>query len=374
MQKTFLELLFKPAWKWWVSMPLEIFGLLAFITPDWGNRLNLPSLSKIIPWYVFVIAGLIILLLATVWEAANRIHKKEPQQSQPGNTTNQTSGRDSLSAGRDLTYLAAPEVAPPNIFVGIEHQNSVYFEEFDLRLKPLPEKPDIENILARERTRLLNKKNSEIKTKSQRISFEFNDVEYPIRVEDYLERYKNYEMEKYKLAIIDARWYEFKIIIESKSLSSASNVFIQLYFPDFVQFPSKEMYLLREWHRDSIVPSPPEDPLVIELPSSIPGSFPWGNFTSPNLMTPVPHTEIDRSNEYRIIKADKGNIVEYKIKDLLQNHPFTDLRPIDIWLGDIERSISFTIPVEINAKELPEKTKRFIEVNVTIEGENKKET
>jgi len=86
----------------------------------------------------------------------------------------------------------------------------------------------------------------------------------------------------------------------------------------------------------------------------------------------TPHMEIAKAGEYRIIKTDNGNIVEYKIRDLLQNHPYTDLVPFDIWLENIEQSTSFIIPVEINAKELPEKIKRFIEVNIIIEGENEK--
>lgn len=79
MGKTFVEVIFKPLWKWLISMPLEIIGLLTFINPNWGNVINYPSLSRDIPWYLFVIIGLIIWGIGTAWEAAKRIQEKDTQ-------------------------------------------------------------------------------------------------------------------------------------------------------------------------------------------------------------------------------------------------------------------------------------------------------
>ncbi len=73
MEKTFLEIIFKPAWKWLVGMPLEAIGLLTFINPDWGDAINYPAISKYIAWYWFVIVGLIIWGIATAWEATRKI-------------------------------------------------------------------------------------------------------------------------------------------------------------------------------------------------------------------------------------------------------------------------------------------------------------
>jgi hypothetical protein len=73
MGNTFLEIVFKPVWKWLIGMPLEIIGILTFINPDWGNLINYPSISRIISWYWWVIAGLLVWGIGTAWEAAQKI-------------------------------------------------------------------------------------------------------------------------------------------------------------------------------------------------------------------------------------------------------------------------------------------------------------
>ena len=84
-------------------MPLEFVGLLTFINPDWANNLNYPSLSKVIPWYEFIILGLIIWGIATALEATKKI--QELKKDKPSPVNKQTNIR-SKHMGNGNNYTA----------------------------------------------------------------------------------------------------------------------------------------------------------------------------------------------------------------------------------------------------------------------------
>lgn len=377
------EILFKPAWYWLITILPTVLTYIGIIPENKRSRF-MNQFYNLFPFWVWLSIALIAFVVTILISANNYVKKKikdtESSLRTALNDVNANGG--GVIAFGNKGYIAThvqntEKTPPPNILVGIANQHSVSFEEFTLHLKPLPEKPDMEKILDSERARLLNKRAAE--TDSGRVKMQFIDNTYPRRVEEHLEKYKAYEIEKYRLEIMEDRWYTLNIVIDSRSMSSASNVVIQMYFPDFIHFPSAEINWLHEEYKEShgkYRPSPPNDPPIFMMPSML-ASFPWDNFSSSSLTRLIPYTspvEIDRSNEYRIIEANNGNIIEYRIKDLLQNHPYTNLEPLEIWLENIEQPIRFNIPVEINARELPEKTKRVIEVNIAIESENEQET
>jgi len=365
------EILFKPAWYWLITITPTALTYIGVI-PENKRSGFMNQFYNLFPFWVWLTIALIAFVVTILISTNNYVKTKLKDTSQHTSLVgSQVSGRDSYASGRDTIIHPPSETTPPNIFVGISQKNSISFDKWMLHLKPLPSKPDVEQIIERERTRLLNKpRTSEIDLDSVRVMYQFDDGKYPVRVEEYLEKYKNYEIENYRMAIIDDRWRTLDIVVESRSLSSASNVVVRLYFPDFIHFPSQEINVLREMYTASdgkFRPSRPSDPPLFEIPSI---QMSWEENALMNINHHMPYMEIDRSNEYRIIKADSGNIVEYRIKDLLQNHLYIDLDPIDIWLDNIEHSINFIVPIEINAKELPEKTKRLIEVNIVVEGKN----
>ena len=101
MGRTFLEIIFKPVWKWLVSMPLELIGLLTFINPDWGSIINYPSISSNLAWYWLVIIGLTIWGIATAWEATKRLRDKQKDKGETKSITATESGGGNALAFRD---------------------------------------------------------------------------------------------------------------------------------------------------------------------------------------------------------------------------------------------------------------------------------
>ena len=115
MGRTFLEIIINPIWKWWIIMPLEIIGILAFLYPDWGDVLNYPSLSRVFPWYVWVILGLIIWGIGTALEAAKKNHEKENQDSKSSvSIENKNNDGQSFAVGGNMN-INAPVVLDQSI-------------------------------------------------------------------------------------------------------------------------------------------------------------------------------------------------------------------------------------------------------------------
>lgn len=69
MLRTFLEIFSGPLWKWGISIPFEIIGIISVLNPKLKDTFWSEN------WYWWVIIGLIIWGIATAFEAAKIIHE-----------------------------------------------------------------------------------------------------------------------------------------------------------------------------------------------------------------------------------------------------------------------------------------------------------
>jgi hypothetical protein len=68
----FFSIVFYPLWKWFAGV-IAIISVIAFFAPDWQPFLTWPAISKIMPWYWWLLIGVILWALVTVGEAVRRM-------------------------------------------------------------------------------------------------------------------------------------------------------------------------------------------------------------------------------------------------------------------------------------------------------------
>lgn len=79
---TFWRYLLFPIWKFIVGGPPFVYGWFAFIRDEFlpsetADRLRIGGFINIVNWYWWVIGGVIILWIITVWDAAKRTSEIE---------------------------------------------------------------------------------------------------------------------------------------------------------------------------------------------------------------------------------------------------------------------------------------------------------
>jgi len=387
--KEFIAILLKPGLKLFFGGFMGIVSAIVFFAPDWQPFLSWPTLSKFLAWYWWLILGLLVLWLATAWEAAKKISdiKKENNKNAeiklPINMTLSNAGNTghAYNLVGDGNIINPPkELLSPNIIAGISYENQFFVQKAQIILQPLPAKPDIENIIIEKRVKLLKKLNERTtggRTKNStsigvtgadyiRGVLQASEDSYPSRVEDYLVDYKNYELKKYNASILSDRYRVIRPVLENRSEYPASHVIVELYLPENFSFPSNTIQDLRNkvemWKAMHVDENykfpPPAEPEfhVLNRTETIMSLY-NSHETSKHI---VP-------NDLKIMRANGSNIIEYHIENLIQNRPYTELLPIPIWLDNIDKSTIWHIPVKLYAKELRQPIESNIEIELVVE-------
>jgi len=288
----------------------------------------------------------------------------------------QSSGRDSIASGRDTIIHPPATVTPPNIFVGAFLDDQYLVEKMTLNLRPLPAKPDVEKIIDEKRADAL-RNSKELISRSKNLLDPFHGFihqmsksEYQTKVNEYLAKYIAYEAEKYNVAVVLDRYCILSIVVENQSTSPASQVFIELHFPEEVHFPSPDIISLSnkvsylknyDGGKNGYQPTPPKEPTPFDSLENLWTELMYG------IQPDATQAEINTIGEYKITSRNGLSIVTYEIRDLIQNRMYTELRPIRLWFDNIEKSTVFHIPVKIYAREVPKTTERRLEIELIVE-------
>jgi hypothetical protein len=360
------EVLFKPAWYWLITIIPTILTYIGIIPEDKRSGF-VNQFYNLFPFWAWLTIALIAFATTILISANNYVKRKLNEQAKgnqpPSTSISQISGRDSYSSGRDTIINEPPkEKEPPNIFAGFLSQDHSLLERAVFRLCPLPPKPDFDELVKKERSRLLQKYEPDIKKQHgtekalhDMFSITIENSLYAQWVEEYLPKYREYVEEVYNFSIITDRYRKMEIALQCRGMSPASLVILELYLPEDIHFPSSEI----EWLRDEMIrmdgypggykphrPKPP-DPFESRI-------HPYDAMMAPAYAYPIEAANVapQIKGDYKISNRSGTNVIVYEVQDLIQNHLYTDLVPIPIWLDNFERSTVISVPIKIYSRDL----------------------
>lgn len=263
----------------------------------------------------------------------------------------------------------------PKIFVGLQKSGSSYLNKQIILLKSLPAKPQIEKLLIERREELLAKlKNITRRDIVETInlpdifggtiaSFKRSSQGYEKRVEEYLREYEEYLVTSYEYSIYKDRFHIIKPSVENNSSLLATKVIIEFTLPDDMLFPSSSITEMMEIARmtkstDLRLPSPPKEPEIFEIKE----------FSISNWNIKKQKRRSSTPSGLNIIDREGKRVLIFELDTIIQNRPL-NLMQIPIWLGDVEYSKTWKIPVKIWAAELRSPIESILEIEINIASE-----
>lgn len=248
-----------------------------------------------------------------------------------------------------------PEVEIKVKVNGKIHPNPVLF------LQPIPERPDTEKLVQKEKERLA----ADIEKQTYRpfglgsLGQERNP-NFEQNLDAYLVDYKNFLIKIWECCVNRAN--AINLLLDNYGGQPATDITLDLLMPPQYSVPEEHHQFNRETTpRDQIIshvekPYAPK-PFIDFSMLSVPINFP----SVPSNLPPIE----DCGPDYK--QKEDGIHVIYKIDKLIQHSPVEDLEPFWIWLGSIEEEETWDIKVKITCAELQQPVYNTISIQIRKE-------
>lgn len=242
----------------------------------------------------------------------------------------------------------------PNISVGFRDSEGHLSKSLQLKITPISSSPDFDKMINDKRKQLVEEApdNSTLYGMGKAIAalaYGEPNPNYKQEIEDYLRAYREYLIGVYESGL--DRAFELTVVVENRGNYPANNVSIELFMPKEYSLPKKHQQFDRkttsrreiESHLDR--PFKPE-PYIKRLNEVM--SF-----------ATFPH-------EFNSIMSVSNNAKSSVDGPLIQHKPEKDFDTFWIWVGDIESSNIWEIPIRITCAELREPLSDtiFLEIKV----------
>lgn len=281
----------------------------------------------------------------------------------------------------------------PNVIVGFQDEIGHLVETYQIRLQPLPPKPDFDLLVENERRQLLNK--PQVPCVSSNLTEVMNQTVFGItpnpnyekEVERYLPQYHNYLVRLYEHSIANDRTRALVPIVHNKGHSPANNVTIEFAVPEaFAKLAKHQQWVplvtdemleeleitkdkLAEFQESNLCDRPPRPQRFIKSPISWLGTLSPRSLMEPFQPPPQFPSEVQGlsnvsgpSDEVR----DGVHYVVYRIAQLVQHQPENNLEPFYIWLGDIKYPDTWQVRIRITSADLRKPRERTLSINIEI--------
>jgi hypothetical protein len=254
----------------------------------------------------------------------------------------------------------------PNVTVSFLDQSNHLSKNLRIDLHPLPPKPDIENLVNKKHKELLNNQpdNSGLYRLDALSVFYQPNLNFNKEVEIYIQEYREYLVQAYEAGV--DRAFKINIIVENKGSYPANNVSVELSMPKEYELP------LEHQSFDRKTTSIEQIRYFIHKPIE-----PEAYTNSTNVFLHMEHFDTEfqnatNNNQYSnlngpIIENKDGHYqISYTVEKLIQHKPEKDFEPFWIWLGNIEESTIWEIPIKVTSAELrePLTDSIFLEIRV----------
>lgn len=267
------------------------------------------------------------------------------------------------------------EGARPKLRFGILN-DVVLSLNLPITLHENPPKPDINNLLEDERQKQLARPQNHEKEVRVDSIFDFNrnlprllqtnkNPNFESDVEEYLDKYAGYLLNRYNFRIRKDRLITFSPILENIGTRPANNVIIELTVDSPIRLLTDKEYRWRMLPDEYAEPRPPKEPSLFIKPFD--GMMELSRYLpldSSPLEPIAPGNTTGPEYEY----LDDSSLITYEVSKLLQNRSADELFAFSLWFGDVLETGEYEIFIQIFCSELPEPITEILKFDIQIVG------
>jgi len=282
----------------------------------------------------------------------------------------------------------------PYIVVGFQDTACHLVERLELQLNPLPPKPDFDALIADKRRQLLAKQRDHefsggLAAPITVLALSKPNPHYEEEFERYLVEYRDYLLRQYEHTMAADRTRSLVPIARNEGQHPANSVTIELVMPKVYREPMAHQYreplLTKETveklgfteeqvkqFEDQYACKPPPEPqmFISQLESPLSYALPRPHSLS---QSPAPPQECEKRNTSGPIHEVRDGVcyIAYHIEQLVQHRPEDDFDPFFLWLGDVQHSTVWEIPVRITSADLrkPQEAHLILEIRIVEDTE-----
>jgi len=273
----------------------------------------------------------------------------------------------------------------PRLSIGFQDHAHHLIKRFQIQLAPLPPKPDLDALVKSKKSELLAKQR---RPRSQNVLADLARMDllsqpnpsYAEEVEEYLITYRKYLEKHYERSIAKDRTRSICPIAENQGNYPANNVRIEFAMPKAYREPMEHQLLkhrsedieddelrteLEEMYDEKVCGLPREPRPFINLVDNPALSLMYDDIqpVSPPTTTAYPLSNMSGPNSE---SRDGVHYIFYQANNLVQHRLETDFEPFYLWLGDINQSIVWEIPVRVTSADLREPHTETLLVEITV--------
>ncbi|MBM3180813.1 MAG: hypothetical protein FJZ86_10715 [Chloroflexi bacterium] len=264
------------------------------------------------------------------------------------------------------------EEKKPNIVVGFRENSNLLNRSVELNITTLSAKPDFDKWVKEKYEKLTRYESidSSLIGLTRAIAGLANsepNPNYKHELENYLREYREYLVDIYECGI--DRAFEVNIAVENKGSYPANNVSVELTMPREYKPSKKHQEFDRKTTLRRQIESHLHEPIEPESHINRLNSLASFGVYLPGFdsITPVNSNDNSNTNGPYIEEREGSYVITYTIDKLIQHRPEKEFDPFWVWLGEIEESDIWEIPVRITSAELREPLLDtiFLKINIS---------
>jgi hypothetical protein len=258
------------------------------------------------------------------------------------------------------------EEKKPNIIVGFLDQSNHLSKNLKIDLYPLPPEPDFENLVNKKHKELLNNgpDNRDLVGLGAMSVFYQPNPNYNKEVEIYIQEYREYLIQNYEAGV--DRAYKINIVIDNKGSYPANNVSVELSMPKAYKPPLEHQSFDRKTTLKEQINYFIHMPIKPEAYTNPTDVFLSMNRLDYDLQATTNSNQYSNLSGPNIENKDGDCQISYTAQKIIQHKPEKDFEPFWIWLGSIEQSTIWEIPIKVTCAELREPLTDILFLDIRI--------
>ena len=282
-----------------------------------------------------------------------------------------------LEASRAIQVrMALLEDSRPDIEVGFRDLQGNLSNRIEFQLEPLPERPDIDELVAKKKERLLSRSPTSpfAKDLASMVLMAMGDPNpnYGEALDEYMSDFRKYKIAEYEIGL--DRCLEIGPMLSNQGPKSATDIVLQLQMPqEYEPLEEHQLATCEELNEDFrelelYVQKPiPPSPTISRLEAPL--------INAASLMTPfqpdIRPPDIPSNGPFYNLRDGTWN-VGYKLNSIAPCLVGDEFDPFPIWVGEVTQSSSWTVIAKVYCSELSTPITSELQIDLIVGNNSQK--
>ena len=279
--------------------------------------------------------------------------------------------KEELEASRAIQVrMALLEDSRPDIEVGFRDLQGNLSNRIEFQLEPLPERPDIDELVAKEKECLLSR--SPTSPLMALKAMGDPNPNYGEELDEYMSDFRKYKIAEYEIGL--DRCLEIGPMLSNQGPKSATDIVLQLQMPqEYEPLEEHQLATCEELNEDFreielyVQKRIPPSPTISWLKAPLINAASFMTPFQPDIRPP----DIPSNGPCYDLRDGTWN-VDYKLNSIVPGISDDKFDPFPIWVGEVTQSSSWTVIAKVYCSELSTPITSELQIDLIVGNNSQK--